>query len=67
MVATEWKDKWLYDIYLNGHIVGNQGDEAFDTREDAIIDANQYIEEALCKEYNANGDDFEVEYYQAQY
>ena len=67
MTATEWKDKWCYDIILNGVVVGNQGDETFDTKEEAVIDANEYIELALCNEYNVSGDDFEIEYYQAQY
>ena len=57
--------KWLYDIFLDGSIVGNQGDEAFDTKDEAVIDANIYIEEYLAKEYEVNGDEFVVEYYQA--
>lgn len=61
------KDKWLYDIYLNDCIVGNQGDYAFDTKEEAEIDANDYIENGLSKFYEANGGDFVIDYYQAQY
>ena len=57
--------KWLYDIFLNDCIVGNQGDEEFDTKEQAIVDANDYIENALANEYGCNGDDFVVDYYQA--
>lgn len=61
------KDKWLYDIYLNNCIVGNQGDYAFDTMEEAAIDANDYIENGLSKFYEVNEDDFVIVYYQAQY
>ena len=64
---TEYKGKWLYDIYFNDCIVGNQGDYAFDTKNEAEIDANDYIENALSEVYEANGDDFVVDYYQAQY
>lgn len=64
---TDIKGKWLYDIYLDDCIVGNQGDYAFDTKDEAEIDANDYIENGLSKFYEANGDDFVVDYYQAQY
>ena len=59
------KGKWLYDIFLDDLIVGNQGDEEFDTKKDAEVDANEYIEQALAKEYGVNGDDFRIDYYQA--
>ena len=61
------KGKWLYDIFLDDCIVGNQGDEEFDTKEEAVVDANDYIENGLTKFYEANADKFKVEYYQAQY
>ena len=64
---TEYKDKWLYDVYLGDFIVGNQGDEAFDTKEEAEIDANDYIVNGLSKLYEANENDFVIDYYQAQY
>lgn len=64
---TDTKGKWLYDIYLNNYIVGNQGDYAFDTKDEAEIDANDYIENGLSEFYKANGDDFVIDYYQAQY
>ena len=44
---TDTKDKWLYDIFLDNLIVANQGDYAFDTKEEAEADANQYIEDTL--------------------
>lgn len=67
MKYGDTKGKWLYDIFLDDLCVGNQGDEAFNTREEAEIDANEYLEQALVNEYNRNADDFKVEYYQAQY
>jgi ADP-ribosylglycohydrolase len=38
------KDKWLYDIFLDEHIVGNQGDEAFDTKEEVLAKAKESAE-----------------------
>ena len=64
---SEYKGKWLYDVYLDDFIVGNQGDEAFDTKEEAEIDANDYIVNGLNKFYEANETDFVIDYYQAQY
>ena len=66
-METEYKGKWLYDVYLGDFIVGNQGDEAFDTKEEAEIDANDYIVNGLSKFYEANENDFVIDYYQAQY
>lgn len=59
------KDKWLYDIILDGQFVGDQGDYEFDTKEDAINDANHFIENALAIEYERSADDFEIQCYQA--
>ena len=67
MADTEYKGKWLYDIFLGNCLVGDQGDEIFETKKDAEIDANDYILNGLSKFYNVNDDDFTVEYYQAQY
>lgn len=61
------KGKWLYDIYLDNHIVGNQGDYAFNSKKEAEIDANDYIENGLSKFYETDEDKFEIDYYQAQY
>ena len=63
--------KWLYDIVLprDGKyiLVGDQGDEEFDTKEEARADADDYIISMLEKEYNAKAREFEVNCYQAQY
>lgn len=60
------KGKWLYDIFLDDYIVGNQGDEEFDTKEEAEVDANDYIVNGLMKFYEVDdGDKFMVDYYQA--
>lgn len=61
------KDKWLYDIFLDDNCVGDQGDEVFNTKDEAITDANEFIKQALAKEYNRSIDAFRVEYYQAIY
>ena len=67
MAYGDTKDKWLYDIFLDECCVGDQGDYAFDTKEEAEIDANEYLELAISKEYGRNADDFKIEYYQAIY
>lgn len=67
MAYGDTKDKWLYDIFLDDFIVGNQGDGAFDTKEEAEIDANEWIEQCLASEYSRSADDFRIEYYQAIY
>lgn len=54
---------YLYDIFLNGNLVGDQGDEEFLTKEEAINDATNYINAELCKEYNATPADFYIECY----
>ena len=56
-------DKYLYDITLDGHLVGDQGDELFDTKDEAREDAEDYIRIALMKEYNRPFDDFKIECY----
>ena len=60
------KGKWLYNISLDDYIVGNQGDEEFDTKEEAQADADDYIISMLEKEYDAPHSLFEVNCYQAQ-
>ena len=67
MAYEDTKGKWLYDIFLDDNYVGDQGDEAFDTKEKAEIDANEYLELALSKEYGRSADDFVIEYYQEAY
>jgi len=67
MAYEDTKGKWLYDIFLDDNYVGDQGNEAFDTREDAEIDANHYLEQVLVAEYGRSADDFVIEYYQGAY
>lgn len=55
--------EYLYDIVLDGQIVGDQGDYSFDTREEAQADANSYIS-ALRQEYGKKHQDFEVQIYE---
>ena len=39
----------------------------FDTKEEAEVDANDYLENGLTKFYEADAEKFSIEYYQAQY
>lgn len=56
--------KWLYDIFLDDRFIGDQGDGEFDTVDDAVNDANDYIE-FLAREYERNESEFDVSVYQA--
>jgi len=56
-------DKYLYDITLDDHLVGDQGDESFDTKDEAREDAEDYIRTELTKEYNRPFEDFKIECY----
>lgn len=56
-------DAYLYDIELDGKLVGDQGDEWFDTEEEATEDAEEYIRTELVSEYNRPFEDFVIECY----
>ena len=56
-------DAYLYDITLDDRLVGDQGDEYFDTKDEAREDAEDYIRMELMKEYNRPFDDFKIECY----
>ena len=56
-------DAYLYDITLDDKLVGDQGDEYFDTKDEAREDAEDYIRMELMKEYNRPFDDFKIECY----
>lgn len=56
-------DAYLYDITLDDKLVGDQGDESFDTKDEAREGAEDYIRTELMKEYNRPFDDFEIECY----
>ena len=60
------KTIWLYDIFLDGLCVGNQGDELFSTKEDATSDASEYISEQLSFEYERDADAFEIRAYEGR-
>ena len=55
------RQKWVYEITLNNRIVGDQGDAEFETREEALADANNLIVNGLCEEYEVSADTFKVE------
>lgn len=56
-------DAYLYDITLDGSLVGDQGDEWFDIKDEAREDAEDYIRTELMKEYNRPFEDFKIECY----
>lgn len=57
------EDKYLYDITLDGNIVGDSGDIEFDTEDTAKADANKYIAAALVPEYRRDINDFKIVLY----
>ena len=59
--------KIIYDITLDGQIVGSNGDMEFDTEAAANADANDFIVGELSKEYNREISDFKVLLYKAIY
>lgn len=56
-------EAYLYDITLDEKLIGDQGDEDFDTKEEAREDAEDYIKSELMKEYNRPFEDFNIEVY----
>ena len=59
--------RWVYDIYLDdletGNLVGDNGEEDFETKEEAEKDAKLFITRHLCEEYNRNENEFRIKYY----
>ena len=60
-------DKWIYDIFLDDSdvAIANSGDEIFDTKEEALADAHDYILSYLADEYKRQANEFEIQIYQA--
>ena len=58
---------YLYDIFLDGAYIGDQGDGEFRTKEEAQADADDYIISELSAEYNRPVSDFKVTVYKANY
>lgn len=54
--------KFAYDITLDGNIVGDSGDSEFDTEVNAIVDANNLINE-LVKDCGRKFGEFKVHVY----
>lgn len=54
---------WEYDIKFNDNVVGDNGDLEFETEEEALADADDYIISTLEKEHNAKYKDFVVTTY----
>lgn len=51
--------KYIYDICLNGQLIGDSGDEIFDTKEEARSDAKDYAED-LATDYDCSVSDLEI-------
>ena len=51
--------KYIYDICLNGRLIGDSGDEIFDTKEEARADARDYAED-LASDYDCSVSDLEI-------
>ena len=62
--------KYAYDIYLdkldNGNLVGDNGEMSFKTKEEALKDANDFIEEDLAKVYNSDPSEFRIVFYKVE-
>lgn len=58
---------YIYDIRLkeNDLLVGDSGEEIFDTREEARADADDYIISCLESEYEKPYKDFEIVLYES--
>lgn len=54
--------KFAYDVTLDGNIVGDSADSEFDTEVNAIVDANNLIDE-LVKDYDRKFGEFRVHVY----
>lgn len=57
-----------YEIYLDdlshGSLVGDNGDLSFNSEKEAILDAKDYINNYLVKDYNVSRDSFRIKTYQ---
>ena len=51
--------KYIYDICLNGQLIGDSGDEIFDTKEEAMLDAKDYAED-LASDYGCSVIDLKI-------
>ena len=57
--------KYIYDIICpDGTVAGNSGDEIFDTKEEALADAHDYIISYLAEECDVKPKDFDIEIYE---
>ncbi len=51
---------WLYEIWLNGFMIGDQGEVFFDTEQEAKEDARHFIE-VLSSEHNEPKQNFRIQ------
>lgn len=55
--------EYIYDIFLDDFLVGDSGDEIFDEHYQAVLDAEEYIDNYLAEEYGRVAKDFEIVIY----
>ncbi len=51
---------WVYEINLNNKIIGDSGDLSFNTKSEALVDAQDYIISYLSKEYKCDVKDCDI-------
>ena len=51
---------WVYEINLNNKIIGDSGDLSFNTKSEALADAQDYIISYLSKEYKCDIKDCDI-------
>ena len=56
---------FIYDVLLNDELVGDSGDEIFDTKAEAQADADDLIISALEDEYKKPYSAFEIVFYES--
>ena len=57
--------KYIYDIICpDGTMAGDSGDEIFDTKDEALADAHDYIISYLAEEYDVKPKDFDINIYE---
>jgi hypothetical protein len=67
LTAKENNIKYIYDIFCpDDTFAGDSGDLIFDTKEEALADAHDYILSYLADEYNLKPSDFNIEIYEGR-
>ena len=59
--------EYIYDIFLDDELVGDSGDEIFDDKTQAKLDAEDYINDYLAEKYDRIDKDFEIVIYEKEF